>query len=80
MNTTRPLPNYLVQRYHGWRATSFTENRAWYRRLADDGQRPRAMVISCCVTTGASSAACDALFSTGGGLCAAGGATGRSCS
>lgn len=48
MTVTRPLPNYLVQRYHGWRATSFAENHVWYRRLADDGQRPRAMVISCC--------------------------------
>lgn len=48
MPVTRPLPHYLVQRYHGWRATSYTENRAWYRRLADEGQRPRAMVISCC--------------------------------
>ena len=48
MTTGRPLPQYLVQRYHGWHATSFTENRAWYRRLANDGQRPRAMVISCC--------------------------------
>jgi carbonic anhydrase len=44
----RPLPGYLIQRYHGWKATSYTENRAWYRRLADEGQRPRAMVISCC--------------------------------
>lgn len=44
----RPLPSYLVSRYQGWRATSFTENRAWYRRLADEGQRPRAMIISCC--------------------------------
>ena len=48
MNQARPLPNYLVQRYHGWRATAFQENRAWYRRLAEDGQRPRAMVIACC--------------------------------
>lgn len=48
MTITRPLPHYLVQRYHGWRATSFEENRVWYRRLADDGQHPRAMVISCC--------------------------------
>ena len=48
MTVTRPLPNYLIQRYHGWRATSFEENQTWYRRLADDGQRPRAMVISCC--------------------------------
>ncbi|WP_415182860.1 carbonic anhydrase [Phaeovulum sp.] len=44
----RPLPTYLVQRYHGWKATTYAENRAWYRRLAEDGQRPRAMVISCC--------------------------------
>lgn len=48
MTDVRPLPSYLVHRFHGWRATSFAENRAWYRRLADDGQRPRAMVISCC--------------------------------
>lgn len=48
MVPSRPLPQYLVQRFHGWRATSYTENRAWYRRLVDEGQRPRAMVISCC--------------------------------
>ncbi len=48
MQIARPLPQYLVQRYHGWRATTFAENHAWYRRLADEGQRPRAMVISCC--------------------------------
>lgn len=44
----RPLPHYLVQRYHGWKATTFAENRAWYNRLAEEGQRPRAMIISCC--------------------------------
>ncbi len=44
----RPLPSYLVNRFQGWRATTYTENRPWYRRLAEDGQRPRAMVISCC--------------------------------
>lgn len=48
MDRARPLPSYLVQRYHGWKATTWAENRAWYRRLADEGQRPRAMVISCC--------------------------------
>ncbi|MCK0140891.1 carbonic anhydrase [Aliiroseovarius sp. F20344] len=48
MNNARPLPAYLVQRYHGWNATTFSENKAWYRRLADEGQRPRAMIISCC--------------------------------
>lgn len=48
MNFSKPLPSYLVQRYHGWKATTFKENEAWYRRLAADGQNPRAMVISCC--------------------------------
>lgn len=48
MHRVRPLPAYLVQRYHGWKATTFKENRAWFKRLADEGQRPRAMVISCC--------------------------------
>ncbi|MDW4549680.1 carbonic anhydrase [Defluviimonas sp. D31] len=48
MQNAKPLPSYLVHRYHGWKATTWSENRAWYRRLADEGQRPRAMVISCC--------------------------------
>ena len=48
MDHAKPLPTYLVQRYHGWKATTWEENRAWYRRLAEEGQRPRAMVISCC--------------------------------
>lgn len=48
MSYAKPLPSYLVQRYHGWKATTHSENRAWYKRLATEGQRPRAMVISCC--------------------------------
>lgn len=48
MIEAKPLPGYLVTRYHGWKATSYNENKAWYRRLADEGQRPRAMIISCC--------------------------------
>jgi carbonic anhydrase len=48
MISARPLPAYLIQRYHGWKATTHAENRAWYRRLAEEGQRPRAMIISCC--------------------------------
>jgi carbonic anhydrase len=48
MKQAKPLPSYLVQRYHGWKATGYAENKAWYRRLASDGQHPRAMVISCC--------------------------------
>ena len=48
MKVARPLPEYLSRRYHGWKATSYAENRSWYRRLAEGGQHPRAMVISCC--------------------------------
>ncbi len=48
MQHARTLPSYLIQRYHGWKATSYAENRVWYRRLAEEGQHPRAMVISCC--------------------------------
>jgi carbonic anhydrase len=44
----RPLPDYLAKRFHGWKATTYAENQSWYRRLAEDGQHPRAMVVSCC--------------------------------
>jgi carbonic anhydrase len=48
MLPARPLPDYLIRRYHGWKATGYAENRSWYRLLATEGQHPRAMVISCC--------------------------------
>jgi len=48
MDKARALPTHFVQRYHGWRTTSFEDKKALYRRLADEGQRPRSMVISCC--------------------------------
>lgn len=48
MEHAKPLPAYLIGRFHGWRATTYHENSAWYRRLAEKGQHPRAMVISCC--------------------------------
>jgi len=48
MTDYHPLPQYLVQRYNGWKATTYAENQTWYRRLASEGQSPRAMVISCC--------------------------------
>ena len=46
--SARPLPGYLAQRYKGWKATTHAESAAWYRRLADEGQRPRVMVVACC--------------------------------
>lgn len=47
MKHAKPLPTYLTKRYHGWKATEYSENKSWYRRLSE-GQHPRAMVISCC--------------------------------
>ncbi len=48
MLSAKPLPQYLVKRYKGWHATTYEESKSWFRRLADEGQHPRAMVISCC--------------------------------
>lgn len=48
MEQAKPLPDYLVRRYHGWKASTFDDNKGWYQRLATEGQRPRVMVISCC--------------------------------
>lgn len=48
MKLAHPLPQYLIKRYHGWKATTYAENRTWFRRLAENGQRPRAMVVACC--------------------------------
>ena len=48
MTHIKPLPSFLVNRYHGWRATQFQENKAWIAKLVDEGQHPRTMVISCC--------------------------------
>lgn len=48
MQYIKPLPSFLVNRYQGWRATQFQENKAWFAKLVDDGQHPRTMVISCC--------------------------------
>jgi carbonic anhydrase len=42
------LPSYLAERYRTWRDRRYTENATWYARLARDGQRPRAMIVSCC--------------------------------
>ncbi|WP_415919164.1 carbonic anhydrase [Tateyamaria sp. SN6-1] len=48
MHRIKPLPNYFLQRYQGWKATTYAQNQAWYQRLAEEGQRPRAMIIACC--------------------------------
>ena len=48
MTQARKLPNYLANRFRGWRATHYTENKSWFRHLAQEGQHPRSMLIACC--------------------------------
>ncbi len=48
MKFARLLPDYLIRRYHGWKATTYEQNKGWYLQLAEEGQHPRCMVVSCC--------------------------------
>ena len=48
MAMARKLPGYLVNRFKGWHATAYTENKSWFRHLAHEGQHPRTMLIACC--------------------------------
>ena len=48
MKHVKTLPPSLVQRYKGWLATTYSDNQSWYQKLADEGQHPRALLISCC--------------------------------
>lgn len=48
MTYARKLPSYLVNRFRGWKATHYTENKSWFRHLAQEGQHPRTMLIACC--------------------------------
>ena len=48
MTYARKLPGYLVNRFRGWHATSYSDNKSWFRHLAQEGQHPRSMLIACC--------------------------------
>ncbi|MCA2011488.1 carbonic anhydrase [Pararhodobacter sp. CCB-MM2] len=48
MTHARKLPGYLTNRFRGWRATQYAENKSWFRHLAQEGQHPRSMLIACC--------------------------------
>jgi carbonic anhydrase len=48
MPTDIAVPDYIAHRFHAWRAVTYDSNRAWFRRLAEGGQHPREMIISCC--------------------------------
>lgn len=48
MQPTSPIPSYLTERFNSWKRMKFEDSKVWYARLMEDGQRPRAMLISCC--------------------------------
>ncbi len=48
MQHAKPLPAYLVERYHDWSETTYLEKKDLMHKLADEGQHPPAMVIACC--------------------------------
>lgn len=48
MQHARPLPAYLVDRYHKWNATVFDEHKALFGQLAAEGQKPQVMIVACC--------------------------------
>ena len=48
MSNTSSLPPYQVKRYKTWQTGKFEENKLRYKQLAEQGQHPQAMVISCC--------------------------------
>ncbi|MDP7151528.1 MAG: carbonic anhydrase [Paracoccaceae bacterium] len=48
MQHAKPLPAYLVERYHEWNDTTYVEKKGLLHKLADEGQHPAAMVIACC--------------------------------
>ena len=48
MSIISPIPKYLIERYHNWKATEYEKNKKWFYHLAAEGQHPKTMVISCC--------------------------------
>ena len=48
MHRAKPLPQDLVDRYRSWTETTLAVNALQYKRLAEDGQHPKALLISCC--------------------------------
>ena len=44
----KPLPNFLIHRYNDWKSNSYSQNKNWYKKISEEDQRPKAMVISCC--------------------------------
>ena len=48
MSLISPLPDYLIKRYQDWKDNDFIKNKVQFEQLVDNGQDPKAMIISCC--------------------------------
>ena len=42
------LPDFLIQRYKDWKENNFPSENDLFKSLANEGQKPKAMIISCC--------------------------------
>ena len=42
------LPDFLIDRYKDWKHNTFPKNENLFKTLEKKGQRPKAMIISCC--------------------------------
>ena len=47
-NNKIQLPKFLKNRYNIWKASSYVQNEKNIKKLAKLGQKPKAMIISCC--------------------------------
>ena len=47
-NNKTQLPKFLKNRYNVWKSTSYLQNEKNIKKLAKLGQKPKAMIISCC--------------------------------
>lgn len=48
MHRISSLPAYMLDRYKGWKSTTYEDHSDWLLKLAREGQSPDAMVIACC--------------------------------
>ena len=43
-----PLPDFLINRYKDWKHNSYPKKENSYKSLEKEGQKPKAIIISCC--------------------------------
>ena len=48
MNNKTHFPKFLTNRYKFWKSTIYLQNEKNIKKLAKLGQKPKAMIISCC--------------------------------